>query len=248
MAKPTKTAQLKLLGIWLPPEEKRQIKVAAAAHDMTLNQAVRQAMREWIARSQLGGASTHASSASSSTQVSAPQQGTKPVRQRVSAGATDVGREAASAYAAKLMRQAVAKADKLAATGPRPPAAPAARPQVSTPPREADPQANAPTRKAEPAQAAIAPARSKASFAWLRGAAALDWSACPAVESHAAPDGSRVWVFRGTRVTLKKVFRLLQEGHRSAKLGKRFNLDPQVFEEVLRFAAQRLAPYLPGAR
>jgi len=240
MARPTKTAQLKLLGIWLPPEEKRQIKVAAAAHDVTLNQAVRQAMREWIARSQIGGASTHASSASSSTQVSAPQQGAK------------TGREAASAYAAKLMRRAVAKADKLSATGPRPAAAPTLSPKAGeeggAPSPPARPQAKAQTRKAEPAQAAAAPARTKVSFAWLRGAAALDWSACPAVESHAAPNGSRVWVFRGTRVTLKKVFRLLQEGHRSAKLGKRFKLDPQVFEAVLRFAAQRLAPYLPGAQ
>jgi uncharacterized protein (DUF433 family) len=70
----------------------------------------------------------------------------------------------------------------------------------------------------------------------------------PAVESRAAQDGSPVWVFRGTQVTLKKVFRLLQEGHASAKVGRRFQLDPQIFEEVLRFAAQRLAPFLPGAR
>ena len=51
MTSTKKADQLKLLGIWLPPEEKRQIKIAAAAREMTLKQAVRQALREWIARS-----------------------------------------------------------------------------------------------------------------------------------------------------------------------------------------------------
>ena len=227
---PTKTAETKLLGIWLPQEERWQMKVAAAARHMTLNQAVRQAMREWIARSQ---------PASASTQAGAPQQSAKP------------GREPASAYAATLLRQAFTKPGKLYASRPRAASAPTPPPKAGEegglPSPLARTQASAPARKADAGQVATAPVRTGAPFAWLRGAAGLDWSACPAVESRAAPDGSRVWVFRGTHVTLKKVFRLLEEGHRPAKLGKRFNLDPQVFEEVLRFSAQRLAPDLPGA-
>jgi len=217
MASSASTDQLKLLGIWLPPEEKRQIKVAAAARDMTLNQAVREALREWIARSAPENVPAPAS---------VPQPGAKPDHEPASANALNRGRQAIAA-----------KAVKLPASRPRPTAAPPTRPQVS-----------AQRRKADAGHGAAAPAQSGAPFAWLRGAPGLDWSACPAVERRDAPNGSHVWVFRGTNVTLKKVFRLLEEGHPSAKLGRRFNLDPQVFEEVLRFAAQRLAPYLPGAQ
>ncbi len=207
-----KADQLKLLGIWLPPEEKRQIKIAAASREMTLNQAVRQALREWIAHSVVPSASPRAG---------VPQPGAKSVRETAPANAAPA-RQAVSAVPAKPLQ---------------PGATPAARAQAS-----------GSTRKGKPGQGAAARAHSGPAFAWLRGAAGLDWSACRAVESRGAQDGSRVWVFRGTQVTLKKVFRLLQEGHASAKVGRRFQLDPQIFEEVLRFAAQRLAPFLPGAR
>lgn len=228
-----KTDELKLLGIWLPPEERWQIKEAAAARRMTLNQAVRQALQEWMARSQPASAPTEG--AATNARV---EPGSAPPRAGVPQPDAKPGREAVLEYAAKLLRQTVAaNAGKPSASRPRPATTPTARPQAS-----------APTHQADPPHKTAAPVRSKASFSWLRGAAGLDWSACPAVEGRPAPDGSRVWVFCGTGVTLKKVFRLLQEGHRSAKVGKRFNLDPQVCEEVLRFAAQRLAPSLPGAR
>jgi hypothetical protein len=276
MARPKKkkTDDLKLLGIWLPPEERWQIKQAAAAHRMTLNQAVRQAMQEWIARSQPATTSTPDSAAASAptqvssatdgspAQISASQPGAKTRRGAGSAEVEARDRAAVLEYAAKVLRTAAnASAGKPSGSRSRPATTPAARPQASPqrsaatsaerpqpPTPSARPQAAAPTRKAESPPKTAAPARGKAPFAWLRGAAGLDWAACPAVESHTAPDGARVWVFRGTRITLKKVFRLLQEGHRTAKVGKRFNLNPDVFREVLRFAAQRLAPDLPGAQ
>ena len=187
MTSAKKADQLKLLGIWLPPEEKRQIKVAAAAREMTLNQAVRQALREWIA---------HSDVPSASAQASVPQPGAKSVRGTAPANAA-LARQAASAAAATVP-----------AKPPQPGATPAARAQAS-----------GSTRKGKPGQGAAARAHSGPPFAWLRGAAGLDWSACRAVESRAAQDGSRVWVFRGTQVTLKKVFRLLQEGHRLGQSG-----------------------------
>jgi hypothetical protein len=154
MTSAKKADQLKLLGIWLPPEEKRQIKVAAAAREMTLNQAVRQALREWIA---------HSVAASPTTQSSVPPPDAK------------LGREATSESVAGLLRQAKAiVAASASAKPPQPGAMPAARAQAS-----------GSTRKEESGQEAAAPAHSGPPFAWLRGAAGLDWSACR--RSRAAP-------------------------------------------------------------
>ena len=78
-----------------------------------------------------------------------------------------------------------------------------------------------------------------ASLAWLRQAAELDWSKCPAAESVPGKTGS-VWVFRGTDIPLADVFISLEEGHPVGEVAQGFGLTREQMKAILQFAAQGL--------
>ena len=73
--------------------------------------------------------------------------------------------------------------------------------------------------------------------AWLRQAAALDWSKCSAAESVPGEAGS-VWVVRGTRAPLAAILKSLAQGYPFGEILEVFGLTLQQLTAVLQFAAE----------
>lgn len=68
---------------------------------------------------------------------------------------------------------------------------------------------------------------------------ALDWSACPAVES--VPGRvSGAWVFRGTRLPVATVFENLEDGLTIDEIMEQFDVTREQINAVLDFAARSL--------
>lgn len=82
--------------------------------------------------------------------------------------------------------------------------------------------------------------------AWLRRAAQLDWSKCPAVESAQGRSGKRIWVVRGTDAPLAEVMHAVSEGHPLLEIAKVFEITLQQLIAVLHFAAEVAAPAGPA--
>ena len=70
---------------------------------------------------------------------------------------------------------------------------------------------------------------------------ALDWSACPAVES-VPGKVSGVWVFRGTRMPVATIFENLEDGMTIEEIMEQFDVTREQVTAVLDFAARSLEP------
>lgn len=68
---------------------------------------------------------------------------------------------------------------------------------------------------------------------------ALDWSACPAVESIPGKV-SGAWVFRGTRLPVATVFENLEDGLTIDEIMEQFDVTREQITAVLDFAARSL--------
>ena len=68
---------------------------------------------------------------------------------------------------------------------------------------------------------------------------ALDWSACPAVESIPGKV-SGAWVFRGTRLPVATVFENLEDGLTIDEIMQQFDVTREQITAVLDFAARSL--------
>lgn len=68
---------------------------------------------------------------------------------------------------------------------------------------------------------------------------ALDWSACPAVESIPGKV-SGAWVFRGTRLPVATIFENLEDGLTIDEIMGQFDVTREQITAVLDFAAQSL--------
>ena len=74
---------------------------------------------------------------------------------------------------------------------------------------------------------------------------ALDWSACPAVESIPGKV-SGAWVFRGTRLPVATIFENLEDGLTIEEIVEQFDVTREQINAVLEFAARSLeAPARP---
>jgi uncharacterized protein (DUF433 family) len=74
---------------------------------------------------------------------------------------------------------------------------------------------------------------------------ALDWSACPAVESIPGKV-SGAWVFRGTRLPVATIFENLEDGLTIEEIMEQFDVTREQINAVLDFAARSLeAPARP---
>ena len=74
---------------------------------------------------------------------------------------------------------------------------------------------------------------------------ALDWSACPAVESIPGKV-SGAWVFRGTRLPVATIFENLEDGLTIEEIMEQFDVTREQINAVLDFAARSLeAPVRP---
>lgn len=74
---------------------------------------------------------------------------------------------------------------------------------------------------------------------------ALDWSACPVVESIPGKV-SGAWVFRGTRLPVATVFENLEDGLSVEEIMEQFDVTREQINAVLDFAARSLeAPVRP---
>jgi len=74
---------------------------------------------------------------------------------------------------------------------------------------------------------------------------ALDWSACPAVESIPGKV-SGAWVFRGTRLPVATIFENLEDGLSIEEIMEQFDVTREQINAVLDFAARSLeAPARP---
>ncbi len=74
---------------------------------------------------------------------------------------------------------------------------------------------------------------------------ALDWSACPAVES-VPGKVSGTWVFRGTRLPVATIFENLEDGLSIEEIMEQFDVTREQINAVLDFAARSLeAPVRP---
>jgi uncharacterized protein (DUF433 family) len=69
---------------------------------------------------------------------------------------------------------------------------------------------------------------------------ALDWSACPAVES-VPGKVSAAWVFRGTRMPVATIFENLEDGMTIDEIIEQFDVTREQVAAVLDFAARSLA-------
>lgn len=68
---------------------------------------------------------------------------------------------------------------------------------------------------------------------------ALDWSACPAVES--VPGKlSGAWAFRGTRLPVATIFENLEDGLTVEEIMEQFDVTREQINAVLDFAARSL--------
>jgi uncharacterized protein (DUF433 family) len=70
---------------------------------------------------------------------------------------------------------------------------------------------------------------------------ALDWSACPAVES-VPGKVSGAWVFRGTRMPVATIFENLEDGMTIEEIMEQFDVTREQVTAVLDFAARSLEP------
>jgi uncharacterized protein (DUF433 family) len=70
---------------------------------------------------------------------------------------------------------------------------------------------------------------------------ALDWSACPAVESIPGKV-SGAWVFRGTRMPVATIFENLEDGMTIEEIMEQFDVTREQVTAVLDFAARSLEP------
>lgn len=68
---------------------------------------------------------------------------------------------------------------------------------------------------------------------------ALDWSACPAVESIPGKV-SGAWVFRGTRLPVATIFQNLEDGLTIEEIMEQFDVTRDQINAVLDFAARSL--------
>lgn len=68
---------------------------------------------------------------------------------------------------------------------------------------------------------------------------ALDWSACPAVES-VPGKVSGAWVFRGTRLPVATIFENLEAGLTIEEIMEQFDVTREQVNAVLDFAARSL--------
>jgi hypothetical protein len=84
-----------------------------------------------------------------------------------------------------------------------------------------------------------------ASQAWLRRAAQLDWSKCPAAECLRGDTGS-IWVVRGTSAPLAEVLQSVADGHPIVEIAEVFEITLQQLFAVLQFAAEAAAPAAAG--
>ena len=83
------------------------------------------------------------------------------------------------------------------------------------------------------------------SRAWLRRAAQLDWSKCPAVQRVPGKTGD-VWVVRGTDAPLAEVLQSVAEGQPFLEIAEVFELTLQQLIAVVQFATQGGAPASAG--
>ena len=88
--------------------------------------------------------------------------------------------------------------------------------------------------------AGSAPKPGAASQAWLRRAAQLDWSKCPAAECLRGDSGS-IWVVRGTSAALAEVLQSIADGHPVDKIAEVFEISLQQLLAVLQFATEGAA-------
>ncbi len=86
-----------------------------------------------------------------------------------------------------------------------------------------------------------APGLSASSRAWLRRAARLDWSKCPAAEKVRGKTGN-VWVVRGTDAPLAGILQSVADGQPFLEIAEVFEIALQQLLAVVQFAA---APH-PG--
>ena len=84
-----------------------------------------------------------------------------------------------------------------------------------------------------------------ASRGWLRRAAQLDWSKCPAAECLRGDTGS-IWVVRGTSAPLAEVLQSVADGHPVEKIAEVFEITLQQLVAVLQFAAEAAVAASPG--
>jgi len=70
---------------------------------------------------------------------------------------------------------------------------------------------------------------------------ALDWSACPAVES-VPGKVSGAWVLRGTRMPVATIFENLEDGMSIEEIMEQFDVTREQVTAVLDFAARSLEP------
>ena len=68
---------------------------------------------------------------------------------------------------------------------------------------------------------------------------ALDWSACPAVES-VPGKVSGAWVFRGTRLPVATIFENLEDGLTLEEIIEQFDVTREQINAVLDFTARSL--------
>ena len=106
-------------------------------------------------------------------------------------------------------------------------------------------QRQAQGKRASTPDAGAAPSPETPSRAWLRGAARLDWSKCPTVESGQGKSG-RIWLVRGTDAPLAEVLHAVAEGHPFLEIAEVYEITLQQLIAVLQFAAEGAAPAAAG--
>jgi len=135
-----------------------------------------------------------------------------------------------AAWAERLEARAAAPAQSVPATKEQGMAQP---PRRSSAPRERGRSGEA--KSAAASGGGQAPV--KASLAWLRGAAKLDWSKCPAVEALQGKSG-RIWVVRGTDAPLVAVLDAIAGGNPLLEIAEVFGITLAELIAVLQFAAE----------
>jgi hypothetical protein len=94
--------------------------------------------------------------------------------------------------------------------------------------------------RGEPAETA-AELPTQTNPAWLRGAARLDWSKCPAVELLQGRNRS-VWVVRGTLRSLEDVFDAVANGYPMKEIAETYEITFEQLTAIVLFAAKRVGP------
>ena len=82
------------------------------------------------------------------------------------------------------------------------------------------------------------------SINWLLRAGRLDWSKCAAAQSLPGERGN-VWVVRGTRVPLARIFKSVAEGYPFIEIQEVFGLTLEQLMAILQFAAEGAAAAAP---